>query len=223
MRTLHIYSDELGDTGPFDLHSPIYSLSLLFLDEQANRNKNLSALKKIIRKKGQNHFVHCGNLIRGEWPYGDMLREDRQELFYALVSYAGGIDFRFKVARVRKEELVPPLTLENELFKQVARILNDNLALFSKYDIVIVHYDGGQKICTKVLKEAISSYFGEIVFQRTAQREDVFMQVADLLCVLDSLDYKLIHGGLTHSEEKFLGKRGKIKKELLGRFKNKGL
>ena len=69
MRKLHVYADELGDEGPYSEHSPIYSLSLLFVDESAdNRGKNLRPLKGAIRKYGGDHFIHCGNLIRGEEP-----------------------------------------------------------------------------------------------------------------------------------------------------------
>lgn len=95
--------------------------------------------------------------------------------------------------------------------------------MLSKYDEVIVHYDAGQKTCTKVLSGAFLTTLSKVTFAKTNQWEDLFMQVADLLCVLDNLDYKLVHGGFTHSEEKFLGKRRKIKKELLGRFKAKEL
>ena len=31
---IRVYADELGDAGPYSKHSPIYSLSLLFLDEK---------------------------------------------------------------------------------------------------------------------------------------------------------------------------------------------
>ena len=39
MRKIHVYADELGDAGPYSEHSPIYSLSLLFLDEISDRKK----------------------------------------------------------------------------------------------------------------------------------------------------------------------------------------
>ena len=223
MRKIHVYADELGDAGPYSGHSPIYSLSLLFLDEASDRSKNLRILKSAIRKYGGDHFIHCGNLIRGEEPYEGVLREDRQALFYALVSYAGGIDFFFKVARVAKTESTSPSSLEGELLEAVVKILRDNAALLSEYDEVIVHYDAGQKTCTKVLSGAFLTTLSKVTFAKTNQWEDLFMQVADLLCVLDNLDYKLVHGSFTHSEEKFLGKRRKIKKELLGRFKAKEL
>lgn len=223
MRKLHVYADELGDAGPFSEHSPIYSLSLLFVDESVERGKNLRLLKSAIRKYGGNHFIHCGNLIRGEEPYEGVLRESRQALFYALVSYAGGIDFSFKVARVQKTKFTSPASLEQELLEKVVKILLDNASLFVDYDQIIVHYDAGQKTCTKVLSGAFLNTLSKVTFVKTGQWEDLFMQVADLLCVLDNLDYKLVHGGFTHSEEKFLGKRRKIKKELLGRFKGKEL
>ena len=52
MPKIHVYADELGDAGPYSERSPIYSLSLLFLDEVSDRNKNLRILKSAIRKYG---------------------------------------------------------------------------------------------------------------------------------------------------------------------------
>ena len=92
MRKLHVYADELGDAGPFTSHSPIYSPSLLFIGESADRSKNLRLLKGAIRKYGGDHFIHCGSPIRGEGPYEGVLREDRQALFYATVFGLWGLD-----------------------------------------------------------------------------------------------------------------------------------
>lgn len=223
MRKLHVYADELGDPGSLSEHSPIFSLSLLFLDESADKSRNLRKLKGAMRKYGGDHFIHCGNLIRGEEPYKGVLREDRQVLFYALLSYAGGINFSFKVMRVRKTKCTTPLSLEQELLEKTAAFIRDNSVLFADYDQIIVHYDAGQKTCTKVLSGAFLNTLKKVTFEKTGQWEDIFMQVADLLCVLDNLDYKLVFGGFTHSEEKFLGKRRKIKKEIIGRFKSKEL
>ena len=101
--------------------------------------------------------------------------------------------------------------------------IDANVLFFSSYDFIVVHYDGGQNFCTKILHEVFLSRFDRVLFDKTKQFDDVFMQVADLMCVLGNLHYKVTYGCLSHSEEVFLGKRRKIKKEVLGRFRNKKL
>ena len=32
-KVLHVYADKIGDIGPYDERSPIYALSLVFIDE----------------------------------------------------------------------------------------------------------------------------------------------------------------------------------------------
>ena len=88
-------------------------------------------------------------------------------MFYALVSYAGGIDFSFKAARLVKTEFTTPFLLEGELLERTVKILTDNAALLSKYDEAIVHYDTGQKTCTKVLSGAFLTTFSKVTFAKT--------------------------------------------------------
>lgn len=218
-KILHVYADEIGDVGPYDERSPIYALSLLFLDDDVDRTKGLSALKREERRFGVGRFIHSGNLIRGEKPYEEKLREERQRLFWALLTYSAGIDFRFSVAMVSKEN--PNISLEDRLVEELTAILDRNGEYLSSFDRIVLHYDGGQKLCTHSLNKAFLNRYDRVSFERTGQSEDVFMQVADLLCVLENIAYKLERGHLSRSEEAFLGKRQKIKKEVLGRFKRK--
>ena len=51
-KTLHVYADEIGDIGPYDERSPIYALSLIFVDEATDRSKGLSALKREEKRFG---------------------------------------------------------------------------------------------------------------------------------------------------------------------------
>lgn len=218
-KTLHVYADEIGDIGPYDERSPIYALSLIFVDEATDRSKGLSALKREEKRFGLGRFIHSGNLIRGEKPYEGKLREERQRLFWALLTYAAGIDFRFSVAMVSKEILESPL--EDCLIRELMAVLDRNAEYLSSFDRIVLHYDGGQKLCTHSLNKVFLNRYARVSFEKTAQSEDVFMQIADLLCVLENISYKLERGHLSRSEEAFLGKRQKIKKEVLGRFKKK--
>ena len=221
--TLHIYVDELGDVGPFDSKSPIYLISLVFLDRVTARNKGLSAFKKAERQFGEGTFIHVGNLIRGEYPYEEIPRERRQALFWSFFSYAAGIDFRFMTVKAEKQGLNSSEQLRETLKKKLFVSINANASFFSDYESIIVHYDGGQELCTKILRDVFLSSFDRVAFEKTMQFDDIHMQIADLMCVLGNLHHKVKYGRLSHSEEDFLGKRRMIKKEVLGRFKHKKL
>lgn len=222
-KTLHVYVDELGDVGPFDERSPIYLVGIVFLDGETDREKGLYAFRKAERAFGKGTFVHVGNLIRGEWPYEETLRERRQALFWSFFSYAAGIEFRFLTVKAEKKGIKNDEQLRKVLKDKLFDAVDANTAFFSDYDLLVVHYDGGQKLCTKMLHEVFLSRFERVMFENTRQFDDLFMQVADLICVLGNLHHKITYGCLSHSEEDFLGKRRMIKKEVLGRFKHKKL
>ena len=222
-KTLHIYVDELGDVGPFDAKSPIYLVSMVLLDGEADRDKGFPAFKKAERAFGEGTFVHVGNLIRGEEPYEGILRERRQALFWPFFSYAAGIDFKFLTIKAEKEGMSDNEQLRDILKAKLFSGIDANVAFFSEYELIIVHYDGGQKLCSKMLHEVFLSRIACVIFEKTRQFDDVFMQVADLMCVLGNLHHKVKYGSLSHSEEDFLGKRRMLKKEVLGRFKHKKL
>ena len=44
-KTLRVYADTIGGILPYDERSPIYALSLIFVDKATDRSKGLSALK----------------------------------------------------------------------------------------------------------------------------------------------------------------------------------
>ncbi len=222
-RILHIYVDELGDVGPFNPKSPIYLISLVFVDQSLDRTKGLGQFKRIEQRYGSGSFIHVGNLIRGEQPYAGFARDRRRKLFFGLLTYASGLDFRFARVRVEKCLMDGPRHLADSLRHSLERILDENMAFFLAYDRLIVHYDGGQKLCTKTLQQAFSTRFSHVQFEKTLQFDDTFMQVADLICVLGNLEYKLNHGTLSHSEACILGNSRAVKKEVLGRFKRKRL
>lgn len=222
-RVLHIYVDELGDIGPFNPKSPIYLISLVFVDQSLDRTKGFRNFKRIVQRYGTGSFIHVGNLIRGEEPYAGLAWDRRRKLFFGLLTYAAGLDFRFARVHVEKCLMDGPRHLADSLRHSLERILDENMAFFIAYDRLIVHYDGGQKLCTKTLQQAFLARFTCIQFEKTLQFDDTFMQIADLLCVLGNLEYKLDHGALSHSEVWILGNGRVIRKDILGRFKRKRL
>ena len=55
------------------------------VDSSDNNDKPISIFEsKLSNIVGGDHFVHTGNLVRGEKPYEEMKLRERQDLFYIL-------------------------------------------------------------------------------------------------------------------------------------------
>ena len=69
-KKLDIYIDESGDFSTYSAENPLYSVAFVFVD---SNDDNVSPINKfnsnLNNLMGGDHFVHVGNLVRGEKPY----------------------------------------------------------------------------------------------------------------------------------------------------------
>lgn len=208
-KQLDIYIDESGNFAPFTKQNPIYSVSFVFVertDETSERSLLFS--KSLSRLPGGDTFVHVGNLVRGKEPYEGMLREDRQKLFYCLFMFAKRLDMSFYSFHVRKDESGGNVFgLSAKIHAAIGEMLANYHGFFESFGRVVVHYDNGQTELGLVLQ---SSFLGgvpcEVQFVETRQQEEPIMQVADMICYLETLYFKLKEGHPTSSDLSFFGK-----------------
>ena len=168
-------------------------------------NSNLEKLS------GGEHFVHVGNLVRGEEPYKEMLRENRQKLFYALFLLARFAKFNVLCATSIKKET------KEQIFETIADsiidLVNGNAKYFAKYNEIILHYDHGQHLLSGVLLSSFKSKFRNTKLINTPQTGEPFMQAADLFAYFELLKYKIENYHLSKSEIAFFGHGKKIKRD----------
>ena len=202
-RQLDIYIDESGNFAPYTKQNPIYSVSFVFV-ERTNETSERSSFfsKSLSRLPGGETFVHVGNLVRGKDPYEGMLREDRQKLFYCLFMYAKRLDMSFYSFHVHKDESGGNVFgLSAKIHAAIEKMLADYHGYFESFGRVVVHYDNGQTELGLVLQ---SSFLGgvpcEVQFVETRQQEEPIMQVADMICYLETLYFKLKEGHPTSSD-----------------------
>ena len=91
----------------------------------------------------------------------------------------------------------------------------------SKYDKIVVHYDNGQDFLKGVLLTAFRVISKSVVFVKTLQQENAFMQVADLFSYLELIKYKIGKACLGKYEISFFGESRKIKKDYLKQLAGK--
>ncbi len=212
MRTkkrLDVYIDESGNFAPFSPHNRIYSVSFVFVEPSVEVEEQKALFHHNISKlSGGEFFVHVGNLVRGKLPYEGMLLEDRQRLFYGLFMFAKRTPLSLYSFHVKKSETdTSKLNLSDKIAREMKRMILAFGDYFSEYERIVVHYDNGQTDLGLIIQSSfISGLPGDVVFEETFQEQEPLMQVADLICYLESLYYKIDERSPTNSDFNFFGR-----------------
>ena len=212
-KQLDIFIDESGDFSLFSEKNPIYSVAFVMVSNQDDNTSPINKFNNYLDKLfGGEHFVHVGNLVRGEKPYKGMLREERWNLFYTL----------FLLAKYSKYEVSVPTIIKSNseentlssLAKAIIEMIDCNYETLKKNKLVI-HYDFGQGILAGLITSSFLSRFPDSIVVKTTQAQDPFMQIADLFAYFKLLQYKIDKGYLTNSENRFFGGISNLKKNYL--------
>lgn len=221
-KQLDIYIDESGNFDSYGKHNLIYSVAFVMtdlMDKEMNGKQVAIFESKLSNIVSGDHFVHVGNLVRGEKPYEDTLLRERQDLFYIL----------FLLAKYSKYRVVCSVAEKKEINNGIYEGITDSVIAtvkglenyLSKFDKVIVHYDNGQDFLKGALLTAFRMLSKNVVIVKTLQQESAFMQVADLFSYFELIKYKIQKAGLSKYEIKFFGEARKIKKDYLKQLEEK--
>ena len=221
-KTLDIYIDESGDFSLYSDENPIYSVAFVLVDRDIDNSSPISKFNNNLNKLvGGDHFVHVGNLVRGEKPYKEMEREERWKLYYALYLFAYHSKYNVAVTSVIKGDSIENIT--SSIAVSLLRCVNELQNHISDYDQIVLHYDYGQSILTGLITATFLSKFESCKVIKTSQSETPFMQVADLFAYFDLLNYKVSKSFLSKSETKFFGGIRNLKKNHLNQLASKCL
>ena len=221
-KKLDIYIDESGDFSLFSTENPLYSVAFVFVDENDDNNGPINKFKTNLNNlMGGDHFVHVGNLVRGEKPYMEMLREDRWKLFYALYLFAYYAKYKIIVPTIIKKETGEEIVAS--IAKALLIAVDDSYDYLKKYDKIILHYDYGQGALAGIITTAFLSRFPKCIILKTPQSKNPFMQLADLFAYFELLKYKISKGYLTKSESKFFGGIRNLKNNYINKLEGRYL
>lgn len=223
-KQLDIYIDESGNFDEYNKHNLIYSVAFIMVDADDNEiNEKQIAIfeSKLSNIISGDHFVHVGNLVRGEKPYEETLLRERQDLFYILFLLAKYSKYKVTCSVAEKK------IIANEIYEGITDSVITSIKqlenYLNKYDKVIVHYDNGQDFLKGVLLSSFMMVSKNVTIVKTLQQENAFMQVADLFSYFELIKYKICKAGLSKYEVSFFGESRKIKKDYLKQLVDKFL
>lgn len=90
-----------------------------------------------------------------------------------------------------------------------------HLDFLSSFDEIELLYDYGQPNLARAILSSFAAHDFPVQITKKMQEDCALLQIADMLCNVELLQYKIKEGNLSHSDIAFFGLSGKIKKDLI--------
>ena len=101
--------------------------------------------------------------------------------------------------------------LEEAFEHQIRNFIENKLEYFQTFERIIIYYDCGQAIISKILRDTFGKIFGSRIDFRTAYQKDYkLLQVADYICTLEQSKARWDNDNPTKSEQVFFFSRQKF-------------
>ena len=223
MRELSIFVDESGDFGAYAKHSPFYIITMVFHDQSKDITKDIDRLRAEFINLGyeDDFVVHTGPLIRKEEIYCNMLPNDRRAIFTKLFFFTMRADIWYKSFVFDKRKYDDSMKMEANMSRQIALFIRANLDFFQGFERIILYYDNGQKLITRMLNNILATELVEYDIRQVMPKDYKLFQSADLICTLELIDEKCKTGELSRSEMAVFHSKRDLYKQFIRPIKKK--
>ena len=216
MKELSIFIDESGDWGEYDHKSPFYIVTMVFHNQEEDINDELVALDERLQYLGcENHCIHAGPIIRGEYEYRDFDPDVRRKLLKSLMAFMRHSKLNIDSVYIEKKHIIDEVEAAGKLAKLLSRYIKEKYDFFCSFDIVKVYYDNGQVELNKILSTVFNTLLDNVEFKKVQPADYRLFQVADLACTLKLVELKIENHIVSKSEMSYFESERVLKKNYL--------
>ena len=222
---LSIFVDESGNFSFEKESSRFYIVCFVMHDQNSSIDDHVRKLDSDLDRMGfSNLCFHAGPIIRHEDGYEFMNWELRNRIFSKMMAFYRKAELSYHCFTVDKKfvssesQIVDRLKTDIKAFLEGLRLSSENSQPLK------VYYDCGQTPITNMLKEVMTSVYGNDweFAQDVKPIKYKLFQVADLICTTTLIEQKIINGlQMTKSEDKFFGGFRNFKRNVLKLIKRK--
>jgi len=177
-------------------------LFFCFFDDFNLIDDDISYLNKRLVELEHKGMVHTALLVSRKNEYNKWPFEKRKNVFYTLYNFARKIRIRLKSIIIDKRYSNTRLQLKKKLKDEMEKFVQENCKYITSYKKVIIFYDDGQDSLGDIIRDVFLK-FDNVEFVSEFNHEDNrIFQVADMLTVIDKLDYKIKNKVILNKNEK---------------------
>lgn len=198
---LSIFIDESGDVGFIKDASKYYIITFVIHEQKNDIQSNINKIKDY-------PTFHAGPIIRREYPFQNVDIIERKKIFQTIFMFTLGLPIKSNSFCYEKKEFASDiLKMQAKMVKDVFVFLQTHINYFNSFDKIIIYYDNGQNMITRVLNGAFAISGLSYEFKKEVLPESYrLFQVADFISTIRLLEIKLSKNELSNSELMFVDK-----------------
>lgn len=197
---------------------------MVFHDQNKSINYNIDILNKKLEELKCNKFaIHTEPLIRKEESYINLSPNERRNIFTKLFYFTLKCDIYYKSFIYNKKKFNNQFDLQARIAKDMAIFVKKKLEYFQSFDEVILYYDNGQYQLTSLLNTLLAMTISNYSIKKVLPSDYRLFQVADMICTLELINYKMLYSDLSKSEKLIFHSKKQIKKDFIKKLKKKEL
>ena len=198
-KNLSIFIDESGDVGFIKDASKYYIITFVIHNQKDDIKSNIEKIKEY-------PTFHAGPIIRREYPFDNMEMKDRKKIFQSIFMFTLSLPIKFFSFCYEKKNFNSDLLkMQAKITKDVYYFLLDYFDYLNAFDDIIIYYDNGQNLITKILNGAFAISGLNYEFKKeVAPGSYRLFQVADFVSTIKLMEIKLNKNELSNSELKFV-------------------
>ena len=165
---------------------------MVFHEQKNDITKEIELLEYRLGVLNFHGMIHMGDLVNGHGEFEGLSISERRKYYNILYRFAARIKAKYCTIIVDKQKCPNHQLLNQSIKNQISQLLFSNRDFFSRFERVIVYYDGGQRSLNKVIQQTVLRQLGAEQRVEFNHVEKKLFQVADMLTYVDKLIYKYL-------------------------------
>lgn len=204
----NIFVDEFGNEDFSEFGPASYGIAFTFHDNSLSIQAPLDTLNLKLTEAGYTGMIHLADLIAQRDVYADLDLDTRRAIFRAIYHFAMHTPICINSITVDMNMLNSPEQLTMALRQKTLEYFERIRPILEKYRQVVVYYDKGQPIPTKIFNELLSLFPNMEIRPNFDHTEKRLFQVSDMVTKLDKMQFDIDHGRpWTKGEHYFITKK----------------
>lgn len=152
---------------------------------------------------------HGKDLLHGNKGYASVFTGDRKRLLTQFARLVRVLPISFFSLKYSSTDTRGREELEAIIRRDLAALVFDHLRYFQSFDSIAVYYDGGQKVVSTALHDALDYVLARNVadYRDADHLERGLLQVADYICTIERVSDAYSAEQQTKTHERFFGSR----------------
>lgn len=204
---LNLHIDESGSQ---DLSEKNYLIGVVLHEHNVDILTPIKAYEKRLSQANLADVpFHGKDLLHGNEGYASVPIGDRKRLLTQFARLVRTLPISFFSLKYSSTDTHGKEELEAKIRRDLAALVFDHLRYFQSFDSIAVYYDGGQKVVSTALHDALDYVLARNVadYRDADHIERRLLQVADYICTVERVADAYSSEQQTKTHERFFGNR----------------